>query len=367
MSQYDQDSPFRSSRGSGKRRPPPRETSPFVASAWTVSIVFAAGGAFYLGNYFSGFNNGNGVKHHPRANLFAQGTIQLPAVIPIVSSEDMPPASPPQLAADPSMADLINPESPLVVQKAKSHGIPMMLIEGGVASSRRSPLRLGVEDFVSRSGAQAGLNGAFFANASLEGTDNILIGPSVCGDEPRVVLSPWDKRPALIGRPLVLISPGRIRIEPYDPATMDSDAALRDLLPGLTDSFLGGVWLVHNCQAADRAQIATFHVKDANDPRRRAFFGVTTDGRPVLGATTYVASSTQLARALAGAGLQEAVLLDSGFSTSLVDGDKILVTGHTSPGIPSRPVPHAIILFDTRNVNRTSAPMAQGSTPSVGA
>ena len=286
--------------------------------------------------------------------------------IPIVDSEDTPPASPPQLASDPSIADLTNPESALQVCRVRSHGVPMMLIEGGVASSRRSPLRLGVEDFVSRSGAQAGLNGAFFANASLSGTDNILIGPSVCGDESRVILSPWDKRPALIGRPLVLISPGRIRIEPYNPETMDSDSALRDLLPGLTDSFLGGVWLVHNCVASDRDQIASFHVKDANDPRRRAFFGVTTDGRPVLGATTYVTSSTQLARALAGTGLQEAVLLDSGFSTSLVAGSKILVTGHTSPGIPSRPVPHALILFDNRNVNRTSSPMAQGPTQSVG-
>jgi len=50
-----------------------------------------------------------------------------------------------------------------------------------------------------------------------------------------------------------------------------------------------------------------------------------------------------------------------------VDGDKILVTGHTLPGVPSRPVPHAIILFDSRNVNRTSAPMAQGPTHVVGA
>lgn len=69
------------------------------------------------------------------------------------------------------------------------------------------------------------------------------------------------------------------------------------------------------------------------------------DGRLALGATTYVATSAELARALSAEGVQEAVLLDSGFSTSLVYGRKILVTGHTSPGIPSRPVPHALILF----------------------
>ena len=49
--------------------------------------------------------------------------------------------------------------------------------------------------------------------------------------------------------------------------------------------------------------------------------------------------------ALQALGVHEAVLLDSGFSTSLVYGNKILVTGHTSPGIPSRPVPHALVLF----------------------
>lgn len=361
MSQNDQEPVFRKTRGA-KRRRPSRDTSPLVASVWTVLVVFAAGLSFFLGSKFTGF----GVQKHPAVAVVTPSVVAAPqqsASIPVVSSEDIPPASPPQLASDPATADLTNPESPLDVRKVRSHGVPLMLIEGGVASSRRDVRRLGVIDFVSRSGAQAGLNGAFFANASLNGTDNILIGPSVCGDEPHAVLSPWDKRPALIGRPLVLLSPGRIRINPYDPNTMDSDAALRDLLPGLTDSFLGGVWLVHNCVASDQDKIDSFHLKGANDPRRRAFFAVTTDGRPVLGATTYVATSAQLARALAGIGLQEAVLLDSGFSTSLVDGDKILVTGHTSPGIPSRPVPHALILFDDRNISRTSSPMAQG--PSV--
>lgn len=44
--------------------------------------------------------------------------------------------------------------------------------------------------------------------------------------------------------------------------------------------------------------------------------------------------------------------MDSGFSTSLVLGKRILVTGHTAPNLPSRPVPHAIVLFAPhRNTN----------------
>jgi hypothetical protein len=126
---------------------------------------------------------------------------------------------------------------------------------------------------------------------------------------------------------------------------MGDEAGLRSRLPGLTDAFLGGVWLVHNGISTDSDQEANYHIQDAEDPRRRAFFFVTNDGQPGLGATTYVAKSSQIARALPSLGIREAVLLDSGFSTSLVCGNEILVTGHTSPGIPSRPVPHAILLF----------------------
>jgi len=137
----------------------------------------------------------------------------------------------------------------------------------------------------------------------------------------------------------------RTRVYPYDPATMDTEPGLRGLLPGLTDAFLGGVWLVHNGKVPTNDLRDTYHVNDANDPRRRAFFFVDSNGDPGVGATAWVATSPQLASALAAAGVQEAVLLDSGFSTSLVCGADTLVTGHTAPGIPSRPVPHAVVLF----------------------
>ena len=253
-------------------------------------------------------------------------------------------------------ADLINPHSPVQIIRGRENQVPFVLIEGGVAGTRREATRCGVSEIVRESGAAAGLNGTFFADASLRGEDNLLIGPSLCGNEPHAVLSPFDQRMALTGRPLVLLSTERTRILPYNPETMDTEAALRTRLPDLADAFLGGVWLVHNGICADKDQIAAYQVRDADDFRRRAFFALMPDGRPCIGATTYVASSTELARALQSAGVQEAVLLDSGFSTSLVYRNKILVTGHTSPGIPSRPVPHAIVLFDkklpttTRNV-----------------
>jgi len=242
-------------------------------------------------------------------------------------------------------ADLANPQSPLLVTHERLRGVPFVLIEGGVAQTRRAALRCGVNQFVKDAGAQAGLNGTFFADASVQGTDHILIGPTLCGNEKQAVFNTADNAAALMGRPLVLLSPGRTRILPYNPKTMATQSTFASRLPGLTDAFLGGVWLVHNSAAADESQIAAFHIHDAEDPRRRAFFCLLPDGRPALGATTYVTPSATLARALQDAGVREAVLLDSGFSTSLVYGRKILVTGHTSPGIPSRPVPHAVVLF----------------------
>ena len=57
------------------------------------------------------------------------------------------------------------------------------MVSGGVAGTRRVAQREGVAEFVAASGAEAGVNGTFFADASLRGEDNTLIGPSLCGDE----------------------------------------------------------------------------------------------------------------------------------------------------------------------------------------
>ena len=283
---------------------------------------------------------------------------------PLTAVPSLPAAAPVPALRDAQVGtDLANPQAPLLVIQARKNGVPFILIEGGVPQTRRAAFRRGVGEMVQDAGAQAGLNGTFFVNASVQGTDNALIGPSLCGNETKAVFNPEDRTKLLVGRPLVLLSQTQTRLIPYDPATMQTQEALETWLPGLTDVFLGGVWLVHNGQAAGRAKIDTFQVHDAEDPRRRAFFCLLPDGRPALGATTYVTPSSGLAVALQSLGVQEAVLLDSGFSTSLVYGKKILVTGHTSPGIPSRPVPHALVLFGHPVPDaRRSALMASSKT-----
>lgn len=150
------------------------------------------------------------------------------------------PPPPPAVALPPGSVDMVNPQSALLVTEDRKKGVPFILIEGGVAQTRRSTLRCGVESLVHEAGAQAGVNGTFFADASVQGTDNVLIGPSLCGNEARAIFNRADNLRALAGRPLVLLSPGRTRILPYDPTAMADQPALAARLPGLTDAFLGG-------------------------------------------------------------------------------------------------------------------------------
>jgi len=323
----------------------------FVLKLAALSIT-AMAGSFYATDRWFAF------RDHVKPGT----TTTVAQANPSTSVSAVTPDEPP--VEEPGEADLLNPNAPITMVRNRKDGVPFTIVEGGTAGTRRSAVRVAVENIVQESGAKAGLNGTFFANASLNGTDNLLIGPSICGDESSPTFSPFDKRKELNGRPMVLMAPNRTKIVPYDSTNLDDEAGLRSQLPGMTDAFLGGVWLVHHGVPVNEDSIDQFNVKDAEDPRRRAFFVLLPDGRPGLGATTYVASSSKLAEALADAGIREAVLLDSGFSTSLVDDGKVLVTGHTAPGIPSRPVPHAIVLFDTHPADARLARVPNGRQPS---
>jgi hypothetical protein len=138
--------------------------------------------------------------------------------------------------------------------------------------------------------------------------------------------------------------PGKIAIVPFNPYTMNDESVLQSLMPDMTDAFLAGAWIVHNGQARTRAEMSAYSARDFNDPRRRAFFGLDKNGDIVLGGSLEVITTETLAKAAQAAGVVEAVLMDSGFSTSIVYDGKIIVTGHTAKNLPSRPVPHAIVV-----------------------
>jgi len=239
-------------------------------------------------------------------------------------------------------------DGPVTYREVSDSGVKLALIEGGKPETVTSETREGVADFIKRTGAVAGINGTFFSMAAIASTDNKLIGPCKTPDMMLVVpdteVSRWDK---LRNRPIVAWGPTRFAIFPFQPASMANDDVFKAFMPDVTDVFMGGAWMVHGGIARTREQMATYASKDINDARRRAFLGLTADGKIVLGASKESCSTAQLAMAAAAAGVSEAVLLDSGFSTSLVYGEQIMASGHSTASQPSRPVPHAIVLKGT--------------------
>jgi hypothetical protein len=239
----------------------------------------------------------------------------------------------------------IKPSS-VLYQEGEYAGVKLCMAIGGTPITILSDTREGVRDFIHRTpGAVAGINGGFFAMAAIHSIDNRMVGPVKTADMPDVVPDDTPERwVKLHNRPIVIWGPTEFAIVPYQPSQMRLDTEYKDLMPDFTDTFMGGVWLVHNGVARSEDDMDLFASKDIEDPRKRAMVGLMPDGRIVICASLSVCSSANFATALAAAGVQEGVLLDSGFSTSLVYGDDVKASGHSELGDPSRPVPHTILL-----------------------
>jgi exopolysaccharide biosynthesis protein len=92
--------------------------------------------------------------------------------------------------------------------------------------------------------------------------------------------------------------------------------------------------------------------------RHRSYMGMMGDGRFVAGITQNRVDAVDLAQALVKAGVQDAVLLDSGASTSLV------YRGQRLTAYEPRPVPHAILIQTKEPVSdildNPALPIAKG-------
>lgn len=240
----------------------------------------------------------------------------------------------------------------LAASRAESGSVPvrrkrLYFVRGGTLTTVRSASRDMVSELISKVGGIGGLNGTFFSDARVAGRGNKMIGPLLTGANHEYAPVDPSDAPRCVGRPLVILDGTQVAIVPYAMWMGESEDALRRVLPGATDAFLAGGWLVHNGEPQSEEYILENCVADAPDARRRAFIGIDKGSRIVLGATDYSVGSAQLARSLKKLDIQEAVLLDSGFSTSLVWKDRILVSGHSRRDMPSRPVPHALIVMDS--------------------
>lgn len=245
------------------------------------------------------------------------------------------------------------------VHKDRPNDVVMAI--GGQPRTILSESRENVSQFIERTpGAAAGINGTFFAMAAIASTDNQLVGPCVSPETatylPDTEKTRWDK---LRNRPVVMWDDKRFVIVPFNPELMSTREFLDFFMPEPQAVFMGGAWLVHEGAAIPKEDMTVYASKDIMDFRRRAAFGVMMDGRPVAAATRNSVTSENFAEALAKAGVKEAVLLDSGFSTSLVFAKRILASGHSSKDSPSRPVPHAILLMGEAEEASVTAAMAE--------
>ena len=225
-------------------------------------------------------------------------------------------------------------------------GIPLKMVFGGHPSSVMSKTgRQPVKDFVHEANAVAGINGGFFAMAAIDSADNAMVGPLKTADmgqmTPDTATERWEK---INNRPMVMWSDNEFAFLPYIPTQMNKNDQFEFFMKDYTDCFMGGSWLVHKGVARPAEEQSTFAAQDIQDARRRAFIGITKEGEFVAGTATDSVSSAKLSVAIAKAGIEEAVLIDSGFSTSLVFNNKIKATGHSNKDHPSRPVPHAIVI-----------------------
>lgn len=258
---------------------------------------------------------------------------------PPVVSVSLPPVSPLDIAA-------FHQDVPVQLRQVRMDRSRVALLVGGLPVSRHVLWRSSVGQFVRAAGAVAGVNGTFFKDAAIASNDSNMLGPMLtAGGDFLSETDPVQLR-KIAGRPLVAWSHDQFLVTAFDPATMNRKAAVRALLPGVTDAFLAGGWLVHGGRALSTAQMMVHAPRDAQEVRPRVFFGVTKGGLSIAGATITPVSSARLAQIAEEAGAQEAVLMDSGYSTSLIYGERVLAVGHKTRGVPSRPVPHAIVFMN---------------------
>ncbi len=214
-------------------------------------------------------------------------------------------------------------------------GVKITLITGGRPETIHADSRYQVPEIIEGTGAIAAVDGAFFSLKYLD--SNVLIGPALSQEGTQFVPGNEGENGLLRGRPLVLIASDRVRFVPFDPDRHNTREGIVEPLPDATDGFVGAAFLVRNGMPQSPESFGDLFDFDA--ARHRAFWGINTAGQPVVGVSTNPVGSVKLGEVLYQLGFRDAVMLDSGASTSLAYEGQSLV------GYTPRPVPHVVALF----------------------
>ncbi len=224
-------------------------------------------------------------------------------------------------------------DRPIATERKTLHKIPFVFVSGGRLTTIHASKPQQVAEIIDRHQVAAGVDGAFFMMRDSE--SNQLVGPSLSQTDHQFHRGTAYEVMRSAGRPLVIIGTDTVKFIPFDPKRHNTIDGIRDELPHPTDAFIAAGWLVQKGQPQTLASFGNLY--KADEPRYRAFWGFDRSGTPKLGISTKNISAVELGEVLAQEGWQEAVMVDSGQSTSLAYEGKSLV-----PGYVPRPVPHVV-------------------------
>ncbi|MGD1803914.1 phosphodiester glycosidase family protein [Dapis sp. BLCC M126] len=239
--------------------------------------------------------------------------------------------------------------SQIIKNKVLPQDIPLVLISGGKPITIHVDSRYQVKDIVVKNQAIAGVDGPFF---SMEKPDsNEVIGPIFSQNTKKFIPEDSYDNNKLKNRPLVLISENKVDFIPFNPKHHNTIKGLQKEMPNFTDAFVGSAFLVRNSQP----QLAeTFgELFKFNEPRHRAFWGIHRSGQPMIGVSYKRVGSVKLGQLLAQIRFRDAVMLDSGASTSLAYQGKFLVR------YTLRPVLHIVALVSPKSTSKLTCVVAQ--------
>ncbi len=214
--------------------------------------------------------------------------------------------------------------------------VPFVFVSGGRLTTIHAPKPGQVAEIIDRHNIVAGIDGAFFMMHDSE--SNQLVGPSLSQTDKQFHPGTAYEVMKSAGRPLVLMSADAIKFVPFEPKQHNTLAGVQNELPDVTETFIAAGWLVQKGKPQNLESFGNLY--KANEARYRAFWGFDRQGKPTLGISTKNIGAVELGEVLAREGWQEAVMVDSGQSTSLAYQGKSLV-----PGYLPRPVPHVVGLL----------------------
>jgi len=222
--------------------------------------------------------------------------------------------------------------SPIRRIDAAIDNVPFVFIAGGKPVTVHHHTRAQVSEIKANTPIEAAVDGGFF---NLEWLDsNYMLGPVFSQSTGQFVPGKRGEIPFLDGRPLVLIGPTSVKFVSFNHKEHNTLEDVQAELAEVTDAFVAAGWLVDNGQPQPIERFGRLY--DANEPRHRAFWGINQQGQPQIGVSIEPIGSVDLGIALAKAGFRDAVMLDSGASTSLAYKGQSLV------GYTPRPVPHIV-------------------------